>query len=648
MAQKTKAKTSKTVAKPKIQVGSGTLQKPKSKRGFQLNQRVVLIAFAALFGLVGVYMLFRSRAGTVPEGSIFAGSFVVDAGGVETTPQRYPDGVESTPTGLRNAVPTMSFDGRKIAYFDQREGKIRIIDSSTAQQTNEYTPSVNRGIQKVTYMQWDRSATKLAVQYQVSEGIMRAFVMEVGKDRAVDLPDAWNVALAGWLPSGEVAYIKDYKEVCVVNLDSSRAAQRSDSAIRAQDQRCQAIANYGDYTTTGGTVKARVAPNGGTIAIVYKKTSPNGSETKLFTIAIGTSSMQEVLAMPNQQDISAIAWSPMADRIAFAAQETTTGEGAGLTIFDLTTKEQTTLVPGGGGTTISQLDWVIREIDSEVTNTPLTPTQPKVVVNVKPVAISALIPGGVTTSLPLSLVDQDVVFMPTLTNNTDPAKLRAVKKTGGEVRDYLALPDPTAVWSFDGVSPDGQLLAFHKVLALDATQVIQENWVSRADGSDLKMVSRQVIGSNETGYSLSWKSDSTGFYYVMPAFADKPAQICSQDAAGSSKQCVDIKDDGNNIKNATKLQYSLAKDGTSFVLGIHDTQTNQSRIYKVDVSTGNTTLLKHLPATKISGISWSPDGTQFGVIMQGQAGTGIFTFSPDAAAMTQASGTAEPFVWVAE
>lgn len=633
MAQKNKAKTASAV-KSKIQVGSGTLQKSKSKRGFsinQLNQRFVLIVFAALFGLVGVYMLLRSRAGVIPDGSIFAGSFIVDAGGVETTPQRYPSNIENSPTGLRDAAPTMSLDGRKIAYYDSERGKIRIIETKSVQQVSEFIPSVNRGIQRVAYMQWSQNNNQLVVQYETAGGVMKGFVITQGEADVKNLPDAWNIAVAGWTPDNRsIVYIKDYKQLCTFTVDNSSNV-------------CSAIQNYTDYTANGGTVRARIAPNGSTIAAIYKKTTANGTETRLYTMTLDGKTMNEVRLMENQRDITAIAWSPMSDKIAYAAQDTTTGEGSGLMILDLASKQETTLVPGGGATTIPQLDWVIREVDQEEASSPLQPTAPKVTVGVKPVALSSIVAGAKTVS-PIITVDSGIVYMPKLTNATDPAKLRFVNRDGSGERDYVVLPDPQAVWSFDGASQDGKLLAFHKVLALSATQVIQENWISDSNGGKLRMVSRQVIGSNEEGYSLSWKADSTGFIYMVPAFTGKSAQLCSQDAVGTAKQCVDVNED--LINKADKLYYDIAKDGTSFVVVAQDTKSNQARLFKVDVSTGAATLLKHLPNTKISALSWSPDGVQFGVVMNGQAGTGVFTFSPDAATMTQVSGTAEPFVWL--
>ncbi len=615
--------------KTTIQVGSGTRHAEKSS--FALPKKVVLLFFVGLFGILGAYMLFRSRAGSLPDGSIFAGNYIIDAGGVKTTPQRFPASVEKSSTGLRGAVPTMSFDGKKIAYYDMNTQKVKIIDATTTLQVSEFLPATKRMIQSVSYMQWNADATKLAVQYQVDAGIMRGFVMNADGTDVLDVPEAWNIAIAGWLPdSSGLVYVKDYAELCTLSV-SSKAEQ------------CSKLQGYESFEKTGGTLRARIAPNGSTVAVVYKKRLEIGNQTKLFTTTVSGGVLQETFEVPAEHDISAIAWSPDSEKLAYARQGLREGQGTELRVYNTATKTDVALTPGGKGTAITQLDWVIRDEDRVVAPADLAPSAPKVVTGVVPRGLSSLAQNIQSERLVLSPGATQAVFAVPKTNPAQATRLQSVDIATGEVKDFVTLPDVTANWALDSASPDGQWLALHKVTALDQKQNAQENWLMKPDGSNLKLVSRQVIGASQVGYSLVWRADSTGFHYVVPSVAGSKPQLCTQDTVGENRQCVEVVDSTNAVANAQNILYGVAKDGTSFVLIA--VGANESKLYRVDVGTGATTLLQTLPATRVQHFSWAPDGTKLGVTLTGQSGSGIYTMAPDGTSLAQVSPVVEAFVW---
>ena len=633
MAKQTKHnKTPKKSPQTRVKVGSGTIHAPAKQQNTAFRRGALLI-FVALFGAIGVYLLLRSRAGVIPEGSIFTGGYVISAGGVQTTPQKYPVDVENSSLGLRGAVPTMSFDGKKIAYYDVNDSKIKVIDATTTLQTNEFLPSTKRMIQSVSYIQWSQNATKLAVQYQIDTGIMRAFVMNADGTDVVDLPELWNVALAGWLPDASgVVYVKDYDHLCTFML-SSKA------------ENCTKLQNYAGYDATGGTIRARLAPNGSTVAIVYEHDTAGAGQTKIVTTTVSGSALSELVTARAEANITAIAWSPDSSKLAYALQGTKEGEGTELHVFDTGTKADATLTPGGKGTGIFQLDWVIRDEDRVAQQANLAPGEPKLVVDASPRALSSLVKGAVQAS-GASMVPgtNTAVFLVARTDASSPAQLRAIDGENTEARDVLTLPDASATWVFDGASLDGKWLALHKVTALDTRQFMQENWLVKPDGSDLRMMSRQVVGNNANGYNLAWNQDSTGFYYVVPAVGEAKAQICSQSATGVSRNCTDLIDTTGAIVGAQNIHYSLSKEGM-FILTTHTTASNQSNIFKVDSTSGTATEIAKMPNTTISFVSWSPDGTKFSVTLNGQAGTGVFTLNPDGTNLTQVLPSPETFVW---
>ena len=341
--------------KQTVMVGSGSLKSSSDNSAGVAkswgSKNWLLAAFTLVFGSIGLYLLLSSKAGSIPDGTIFTGAELLNPQGVNIANQRYPAEVEKSKTGLITVVPTMTGDAKRIAYYSISENKIRVIDAETGLKLNEFEPSVNRKIQSVSYMQWNADGTKLVVQYQIDAGVMRAFVMNVDGTGLVDVPADLNLAIAGWLPdSSAFAYIKDYKQLCLLTLST-----------KSND--CRDLQGYAGYESMGGTIRARIAPNGSSLAVIYKRTTDTGTESKIYSTSVASNVLTELFLAPDGADVTALAWSPNSEKLAYATTVIGNADSTSLHVLSITDKANNLLVMASKPAFVGQLDWVIRPID---------------------------------------------------------------------------------------------------------------------------------------------------------------------------------------------------------------------------------------------------------------------------------------------
>lgn len=209
----------------------------------------------------------------------------------------------------------------------------------------------------------------------------------------------------------------------------------------------------------------------------------------------------------------------------------------------------------------------------------------------------------------------------------------AMLATTLSISDYATLP----TLSSPRVSPDGARVAYVLTRAdLTRSVYVPEVRVIGADGSDDRLFAHAASAPrwSPDGKSLAFLSDRDGrnAIYVMPAGGGEPEKISGETSAVRELQWSP---DGKSIAY-TALEPAPAEREDVHVAGENERQV---RLSVVDVDSKKTRALTH-GRFSVTGIDWSPDGTQ--LVVDASLGVGLDDWYHADLYLVSATGDAAP------
>ncbi len=648
-----------------VMVGFGTKD---SKNRFKPNKWMAIAAFALLFGGIGSYLLFGSKAAVIPNGDIFVQSlgadqqYITKDGMGIAGKQDFPADAWQTSSGNQVLSPTtVSPDGSVVAYYADSGKKIKIIRSVDQALLNEVTVSEeHKNINSSHAFRWSPDNTKLSVRYYNSSQESASYIVSIDGVVLAELPRYSDII--GWGVTGDRVFYYFDKQICEYNITSDTPS-------------CSTLRPKNNLTALWSANESDMALDGMRVALFSRDTAFGG--VYIFGL---DGEQQKFIPIPgaDKTSLGSMSWSPDGTKIALATGAPDT-DCMKLCLVDIETGSvgESLLTQTTYPSQVVNLNWVSKEHKSALAFE--APGQPIVhkngtlydysaQVDYQGLGLSSSAGGNsLVSTRPLFdpidgkkvyyLADRKRVNGSYNVNDAfmEPARLMTKAPNGSFARQLVELPDSSANWIMDDISPDGRWILMRKTIAPGLSwgnaAPYDEIWIVRSDGTSLQKSFSRL--SNDTsygyvyGYPTVWGSDSRTLYYMtggrpsaLTAQEYTKVSYCSIDVTGANGRCTDIVGETGSPGNI-----AVSPNGKTLLYDLVDTYKQTTTLYTTTIGSNNQTKLKTITNswTPLATPSWSPDGTK--IVFGAPKNTMIDSNGANEKTFTTLGGTNSSFVW---
>lgn len=663
---------------PSAPIASAHKRQSSSFFGKIANKWTGLAAIALVFGGIGSYMLFASKAAVLPNGDLFFGEYSLSADGQDVTWNSQLPKLTETSDGTLYS----SRLGNAVAYYDKTAKQLIVLDRASGKRTAALNPPVaineNTGIP----IRWSTDGTRiLTLLYPASSSAAESYILTVstGEWKKLTVQNPYTLSAGRWSgDDSKLIYIQNTStmtaKLCSMSIDANSVAGTESCedwtawnnmaaslkpANLPADKTFSSIPNISSIAPNGTgftvTVNTSVCPaTGGScdperVAAAYAYNFADQKLTQLFKSSDMHYTVSSALWSPDSSTIAVF----KDDGILFVRPDGTLIRSGGVTNMGGSAPEWTSYVATPPRTTsIATGAAIPHKNGSILAGTQLT--RPYDSFNYMGGARVSPVDGKNFAYIP----DRTQVLSGSTYVFTAPAELHLQSVLGGISTKILQLPMTEAKWRFHGWSPDGSWLLLSSSRSASYTSY-NELWLVHPDGTSLMRLTGSDPYLTDYYTTYAWGSDSKGIYFTYNKWDNGTlvsTNLCQLRLDNTAPLCRPIQ--GLDAKyGVTPDQRAVSPDGKSLLINAHQPLNGvavSSLLYVINIESA--TVKTKIPSPSDTGqiniSQWAPDGTKIAFSTypsSNQASTaGIYTVNPDGSGLTKiGSGTAWTynFLW---